>query len=101
VSGNAQVSGDAQVFGDARVSGDARVLGDAWVKSPLYIQGTRHSLSLCSFDSLAIGCKVFTVAEWKKNFKEIGKFEGYSTAEIKEYGEYIDLFAIASKRLKR
>ena len=98
VSGDAQVSGNAQVYGDAQVSGNAWVYGNAWVKSPLYIQGTRHSLTLASFNEIAIGCHVRTITEWQKKYKAIGRMEGYSAAEIKEYGEYIKVFAVAAKR---
>jgi hypothetical protein len=97
VSGNASVSGDARVSGDAQVSGNARVFGNAWVSgdawetSPLYIQGTKHSVTNCAHGKLAIGCQVHTFAEWKKNYTAIGKAAGYTPAQIKEYGEYIKL----------
>jgi carbonic anhydrase/acetyltransferase-like protein (isoleucine patch superfamily) len=97
VSGNASVSGDARVSGDAQVSGNARVFGNAWVSgdawetSPLYIQGTKHSVTNCAHGKLAIGCQVHTFAEWKKNYKAIGKAAGYTSAQIEEYGEYIKL----------
>ncbi len=98
VSGGAWVSEEARVFGEARVSGKAWVSEEAWAKSPLYIQGTRHPLSLCSFTEIAIGCKIQTIKAWKENYKEIGRAEGYTDSEIKEYGEYIEIFASASKR---
>ena len=37
------------------VYGDARVYGDAWEASPLYIQGSRHALTLCSLTQIAVG----------------------------------------------
>ena len=95
VSGDARVSGDAWVFGDARVSGDARVFGnarvsgDAWETSPLYIQGSRHSVTNCAHGSIAIGCQVHTFAEWKAKYKTIGKAAGYTAAQIKEYSHHI------------
>jgi len=87
----ARVSGDAQVSGNASVSGNAWVSGDAWETSPLYIQGTKHSVTNCAHGKLAIGCQVHTFAEWKKNYKAIGKAAGYTSAQIEEYGEYIKL----------
>ena len=95
VSGDAQVSDNAQVFGDARVSdnarvsGDAQVFGNAWVETPLFIQGTRHGISNSKHGYLSIGCVTLTFAEWKKQFRAIGKREGYTAAQIKEYGLHI------------
>ena len=89
VSDDARVFGDARVYGDARVSGNARVYGDAWVETPLFIQGTRHGISNSKHGYLSIGCVTLTFAEWKKQFRAIGKREGYTTAQIKEYGRHI------------
>ena len=99
VSGSAQVSGSARVFGDAwvsgsaQVSGDARVSGDAWEISPLFMHGSKHSVTTCSHTSLQIGCKKFTVSEWKLKFREIGQQEEYNESEILEYGIIIELAA--------
>jgi len=89
VFGDAWVSGYAQVSGNAQVSGYAQVSGDAWETSPLYIQGTRHAITNCAYGLLAIGCQVHTFAEWKKNYKAIGKEAGYTEEQIKEYGRHI------------
>ena len=101
VSGNAQVSGDAQVYGDAQVSGDARVSGtarvygdaqvsgDTWTTSPLYIQGSKHSLTNCKNGHITIGCETHTFEEWEKNYREIADKNNYTGAEIKEYYEHI------------
>src|SRR5271165_5876312 len=76
VSGDARVFGHAQVSGDAWVFGNARVLGDAWEVSPLYIQGSKHSMTLASFTEIAIGCHLHTIKFWKDNCVEIGQAEG-------------------------
>jgi hypothetical protein len=91
VYGNAQVSGDAWVYGNAWVSGNAMVYGNAWETSPLYIQGTKHSVTNCAHGSIAIGCQVHTFAEWKAKYKAIGKAAGYTAEQIKEYGLLIAL----------
>ena len=98
VSGDARVYGNAQVFGDAQVYGDAQVCGGQWATPPLYIQGSRHALTLCSHTQIAVGCHVHTIAEWQKKYKAIGKLERYTLAQITEYGEYISLVAKAAKR---
>ena len=89
------------MYGYARVYGDAWVFGDAWVASPLYIQGTKHAMTLCSFTEIAIGCTVHSIVDWKKKYKTIGAKAGYTKAEIKEYGEYIAMFAKAARRFQK
>ena len=89
---NLEQDGDAWVSEDACVSGDARVYGDAWEKSPLYIQGTKFSLTNCKYGFLKIGCKEFSFDYWLENYKQIGKDNGFTTEEIEEYAEYIKLF---------
>jgi len=68
------------------------VSGDAWETSPLYIQGSKHCATNVKHGSIAIGCEVYTFAEWLKNYKAIGKAAGYTPAQIKEYKAIIDLF---------
>jgi UDP-3-O-[3-hydroxymyristoyl] glucosamine N-acyltransferase len=91
VAPNAQVSGNARVSGNTQVSGNARVFGDVWIKTPLFIQGTRHAVSNSKRGYLSIGCVTLTFAEWKKQYRAIGKKEGYTAKQIKEYGAIIAL----------
>jgi hypothetical protein len=93
------VSGNAQVYGDAWVSGNAQVYGDAWVASPLYIQGSRHALTLCSFTQIAVGCHVYDIPDWLNRFRVIGRVECYTEEQIEEYGVYLNLMAETAKRL--
>lgn len=92
IYGNARVYGDARIYGDARVYGDAHIYGDAWDRSPLFIVGSRHSLTNCKKGYIQIGCHCKTIEWWYKNYKAVGKKEGYSEIEMKEYFEYIKLF---------
>ena len=92
VFGDAWVSGNARVSGNAQVSGNARVSGDAWEKSPLYIVGTKHTLTNAKKGHIQIGCHLKPIQWWAENYKDVGKMEGYTEAEIEEYGAYIDLF---------
>ena len=101
IFGDAQISGDAQIFGDAQISGDAWISGNAWDQSPLYIQGTRHALSHCSRGHIQIGCHQLTIEEWQKRYKAIGRTEGYTPKQIKEYGAYIELFALIDAQLPK
>jgi len=114
VSENARVSGNARVYGHARVSGDAQVYGYArvsenawvygyaqvygntqlisgtWEKSPLYIQGTKHSVTHCGPDQIAIGCEIHSFSEWLEQYETIGRKNGYTKEEIQEYFIYIN-----------
>jgi len=81
----------------AQVYGDARVYGDAFEHSPLQIQGTKHFVTECKIGYLKIGCIELSLSEWKDQFAEKGKENGYSEKQIKEYGCYIDLAISLSK----
>ena len=93
VSGTARVSGNAQVNGTARVSGNAHVFGDAWEKSPLYIIGSKYSLTNCKAGHIKIGCKCQTIEWWLQHGEKIADEYGFSAEEKSEYRAYVELFA--------
>ena len=88
---NLSVSGDAWVYGNASVSGDARVYGNARVSKSKH---TGKVVVMClSRDNLTvdgkyihIGCRCYTIKQWLKNYKKVGKCEGYTGRQIREYG---------------
>lgn len=63
------------------------------VPKSLFISASQHSVSYWGYDAIQIGYKKYTISEWQKHFREIGKAEGYSEEQIDEYGFYIDLIA--------
>jgi hypothetical protein len=71
--------------------------GGVFRTSPLFIQGSRHSICLIN-DILNIGCKQYTIEQWLENFERIGRNEGYTDQEIAEYRAYID-FALTISNL--
>ena len=85
---------DTAFIGEAAVifSGNAQVSGDAWEESPLFILGSRHSLTNAKHGHIQIGCHCKPTKWWLENFEDIGKKEAYTDSEIAEYGEYIKLF---------
>ena len=85
------VSGDAQVYGDAQVS------GDAWKKSPLFIVGSRFSLTNAKKGHIQIGCHCFTFADWKAKGPQLAKEHNFTKEEIEEYTAYIELFTKIGK----
>ena len=98
VFGDAWVFGNAWVFGDAQVFGDARVFGDAWEVSPLFIIGTRYSLTNCKKGHIQIGCKCATFAWWKSDAGlSLAKDNGFTEEQITEYRAYVELFEKVGK----
>ena len=63
------------------------------VPKSLFISASQHSVSYWGYDAIQIGYKKYTISEWQKHVREIGKAEGYSEEQIDEYGFYIDLIA--------
>jgi hypothetical protein len=63
------------------------------VPKSLFISASQHSVSYWGQDAIQIGCRKYTISEWQKHFREIGKAEGYYDEQIDEYGNYIDLIA--------
>jgi len=98
VFGNAQVCDGARVFGDARVFGNAQVFGDArvcdgaWGRSPLFIVGSRFSLTNAKPGYLQIGCQCLTFSDWRKLGPRLAEENDFTPEEIAEYAAYLDLF---------
>ena len=69
---------------------DGVFTGGEWTKSPLFIEGSRYALVQCGAgDSIQIGCKVLTFAEWLEKGREIGEDYGFSLEELDEYEAHI------------
>jgi len=93
VGTGATICGDATIGGDAMIGGDARVTRGEWTASPLYIQGTRHSLNMDGDGLLRIGCILKPIAWWLENNVRCGEEHGYTPEQIAEYRRYIELAA--------
>ena len=65
------------------------VFHDGWL--PLQISGSKHFLNIPDGKTIQIGCKNGTPAWWRLNYKQVGKEQGYSEAQVAEYYEYIKL----------
>ncbi len=52
------------------------------------IQGSRHEINAVG-NIVQIGCKLFSLDKWLENYEKIGVGEGYTPAEIKEYGMHL------------
>ena len=59
----------------------------------LQIQGSKHFVNIPDGKNIKIGCQCHDVDWWLSNYERVGRIEGYSYAQIKEYKMYIDLAA--------
>lgn len=58
-------------------------------KAFLSFKFQKHSGYYFGLDEITIGCHKYPIKEWLTRFEEIGKKEGYSDAQIKQYGRFI------------
>jgi len=58
---------------------------------PLQIKGSKHFLNIPDGKTIQIGCKNGTPTWWRLSYKQVGKEQGYSEAQVAEYYEYIKL----------
>ena len=92
--GNCCELGDYCKLGNGCELGNCCELGNGCkVPKSLFISASQHSVSYWGQDAIQIGCRKYTISEWQKHFREIGKAEGYYDEQIDEYGNYIDLIA--------
>lgn len=77
----------------AKIGDGAKIGYDAKIERTLYITGSRHVVIYWGENKINIGCKKYSIDEWKKHFKSIGESEGYTPEEIEEYREYIEFIA--------
>ena len=77
-------------IGDGASIGEGASIGDdVKLIKCIYIVGSKHSLTYTGKRTLSIGCHNYPIDRWLESFEIIGKKEGYSNDQIKEYGEYI------------
>lgn len=97
ISGAARICGDARIGGDARIFGDAQICGDVWKKSPLFLVGSRYSLTNGRRGYIQIGYQCQPFQWWIENVLNFAKENKFSDAEIAEYTAYIQLFCKIGK----
>jgi hypothetical protein len=73
------------------------VIGGQWGVSPLFIQGSVHSLTNAKSGHIQIGCKCATFDWWEKNGEAFAKENGYTPEQIEEYRAYVALFRKVGK----
>ena len=68
------------------------IRGGTWKTTPLFLCGSKHSLSNAKPGYIQIGCRLETFDWWLKNGKAFAKENGYTAKEITEYTVYVKLF---------
>ena len=85
----ASIGNDASIGDDASIGYGASIGDGVKLIKCIYIVGSKHSLTYTGKRTLSIGCHNYPIDRWLESFEIIGKKEGYSNDQIKEYGEYI------------
>ena len=57
----------------------------------IIFQFQKHQAFFTFDGSLRIGCHVLPITEWAISFEEIGQKEGYTSLQIKMYGQFIKM----------
>lgn len=92
--GNSVTLWNSVKLGDLVKLGDYVTLGEDgldYLRSPLQIQGSQHLLYVIGPTLIGIGCIRQTGPWWLKHYKSTGKTENYSSQQIAEYREWIDI----------
>lgn len=74
--------------------GNEATIGDgASIGKTIFITGSRNPVNYYGLDVIHIGCIRKTIAEWQEQYREVGREDGYSYEQIREYGAYIQMIA--------
>ena len=86
--------GDRASIGDgARIGNEATIGDGASIGKTIFITGSRNPVNYYGLDVIHIGCIRKTIAEWQEQYREVGREDGYSYEQIREYGAYIQMIA--------
>ena len=92
--GNGASIGDrARIGNEASIGNEARIGYRASIGKTIFITGSRNPVNYYGLDVIHIGCIRKTIAEWQEQYREVGREDGYSYEQIREYGAYIQMIA--------
>ena len=81
---------DADIFKGGEIWG-GEIWGGEILKNILQICGSNHFVNICAYGRIQIGCYNKSFEEWQNEFEQVGKENGYTQQQIKEYKMYIDM----------
>ena len=83
----------ARIGNEASIGNEARIGYRASIGKTIFITGSRNPVNYYGLDVIHIGCIRKTIAEWQEQYREVGREDGYSYEQIREYGAYIQMIA--------
>ena len=85
-------------IGDSAKIGDYAKIGDKIILiNGFYLNGSKHCVTYVGQNKISIGCHTKEIEWFKNSFDALGKKEGYSPEQIKEYYNYIILAEMFAK----
>ena len=91
IGNNASIGSDVSIGHDACISKRVSISDDAKLIQGFYVNGSKHPVTYKCNYTLSIGCHNYSIDKWLDKCAVIGKKEGYSEEQIKEYQTYIKM----------
>ena len=89
----ATIGDGASIGYGASIGNEATICDGASIGKTIFITGSRNPVNYYGLDVIHIGCIRKTIAEWQEQYREVGREDGYSYEQIREYGAYIQMIA--------
>ena len=93
IGDGASIGDRARIGNEASIGNEARIGYRASIGKTIFITGSRNPVNYYGLDVIHIGCIRKTIAEWQEQYREVGREDGYSYEQIREYGAYIQMIA--------
>ena len=93
IGDGASIGYGARIGNEASIGNEARIGYRASIGKTIFITGSRNPVNYYGLDVIHIGCIRKTIAEWQEQYREVGREDGYSYEQIREYGAYIQMIA--------
>lgn len=91
ISSKVSISRFVELANDASISAKSTIVEGAYLSTCIFIQGSRHKINYGGNGKLVVGCKEFEIDHWLSYYRQIGRFNNYTPAQIEEYYGYITL----------
>jgi carbonic anhydrase/acetyltransferase-like protein (isoleucine patch superfamily) len=87
---SASIGNRASIGDRASIGYSASIGDDVKLLFNIYIIGSKNPITYVGNRKLSIGCHTKEIDWWLKNYELIGKKEGYTNHQIKEYKNYLE-----------
>ena len=99
IGDGASIGYGASIGDEASIGNEASIGDEASIVKSIYITGSQHTVNWYGTGEIHIGCYKKSISTWKRVYKEVGKDNGYTKDEIKEYYGYIKICEDAQKTI--